>query len=194
MLLNLRLYMSPPNRSAAKTYHRKVMNKRKTRLQAILEILTNNVIGSQEELSRLLAARGFVVTQATLSRDLKALRTTKVATDMGGYRYVVMQPGEVPVDEVWEAVPSTAQSGTHHAVESIALAGNILVIKTRTGYASGLAYDIDQLDSQYLLGTISGADTVIAVVNDRYPRPELLEYFRGFFPDSVLEKARDQFL
>ena len=65
------------------------MNKRKTRLQAILEILTNNVIGSQEELSRLLAARGFVVTQATLSRDLKALRTTKVATDFGGYRYVV---------------------------------------------------------------------------------------------------------
>ena len=155
------------------------MNKRKTRLQAILEILTNNVIGSQEELSRLLAARGFVVTQATLSRDLKALRTTKVATDFGGYRYVVMQPGEVPVDEVWEAVPSTAQSGTHHAVESIALAGNILVIKTRTGYASGLAYDIDQLD---------------AVINEKYPRPELFEYFRGFFPDNVLEKARDQFM
>ncbi len=170
------------------------MNKRKTRLQAILEILTNNIIGSQEELSRLLAARGFTVTQATLSRDLKALRTTKVATDFGGYRYVVMQPGEVPVDEVWEAVPSTAQSRSHSAVESIALAGNILVIKTRTGYASGLAYDIDQLDSPYLLGTISGADTVIAVVNDRYPRPELFEYFRGFFPDHVLEKARDQFI
>ena len=170
------------------------MNKRKTRLQAILEILTNNVIGSQEELSRLLAARGFVVTQATLSRDLKALRTTKVATDFGGYRYVVMQPGEVPVDEVWEAVPSTAQSGTHHAVESIALAGNILVIKTRTGYASGLAYDIDQLDSPYLLGTISGADTAIAIVNERYSRTEIFDSFLGFFPDSVLEKARDQFL
>jgi transcriptional regulator of arginine metabolism len=170
------------------------MNKRRTRLQAILEILTNNVIGSQDELSRLLSARGFVVTQATLSRDLKTLRTTKVATDFGGYRYVVMQPGEVPVDEVWEAVPSTAQSGTHNAVTSIAIAGNILVIKTRTGYASGLAYDIDQLDSPYLLGTISGADTVIAVINDKYPVSELLDYFQGFLPDIVIEKAREQFL
>lgn len=169
------------------------MSKRKTRLTAILEILTNNVIGSQDELSRLLSARGFVVTQATLSRDLKALRTTKVATEMGGYRYMVMQPGEVPVDEVWEAVPSTAQGGTHNAVESIALSGNILVIKTRTGYASGLAYDIDQLDSPYLLGTISGADTVFAVVNIAYSKAEIFDYFKGFFPDAVLERAREQF-
>ena len=173
---------------------RKVMNKRKTRLQAILEILTNNCFGSQDELSRLLAARGFLVTQATLSRDLKALRTTKVATDFGDYRYIVTQPGEVPVDEIWEAVPSTAQSGTHYSVLSISLSGNILVIKTRTGYASGLAYDIDQLDSPYLLGTISGADTVLAVVNDRYTREELFEYFKDFFPEHVLEKAHDQFL
>lgn len=170
------------------------MNKRKTRLQAIMEILNNNVIGSQEELSRLLASRGFVVTQATLSRDLKALRTTKVATDLGGYRYIVVPPADMSLDEVWENVPSTAQSGTHQAVESIALAGNILVIKTRTGYASGLAYDIDQLRSPYLLGTISGADTVIAVVNERYPRSELFDYFRGFFPDGVLAKAREQYL
>lgn len=170
------------------------MNKRKTRLQAILEIVTNNCIGSQDELSRLLAARGFLVTQATLSRDLKALRTTKVATDFGDYRYIVSQPSEVPVDEIWETVPSTAQSGTHYAVLSIALSGNILVIKTRTGYASGLAYDIDQLDSPYLLGTISGADTVLAVVNDRYTREELFEYFGDFFPEHVLEKARKNFL
>ena len=173
---------------------KKVMNKRKTRLQAILEILTNNCIGSQDELSRLLAARGFLVTQATLSRDLKALRTTKVATDFGDYRYIVTQPGEVPVDEIWEAVPSTAQSGTHYSVLSIALSGNILVIKTRTGYASGLPYDIDQLDAPYLHGTVSGADTVLAVVNDRYTREELFEYFKDFFPEQVLEQARDQFL
>lgn len=68
------------------------------------------------------------------------------------------------------------------------------MIKTRTGYASGLAYDIDQLDSPYLLGTISGADTVIAIVNEQYSRTEIFDSFLGFFPDSVLEKARDQFL
>ena len=74
------------------------MNKRQIRLLAILEILNNNSIGSQEELSRLLAARGFFVTQATLSRDLKALKTTKVVSSLGGYRYIVTKPGEVPED------------------------------------------------------------------------------------------------
>ncbi len=68
------------------------------------------------------------------------------------------------------------------------------MIKTRTGYASGLAYDIDQLDSPYLLGTISGADTVLAVVNDKFTHAELFEYFKDFFPEHVLEQARDQFL
>ncbi len=49
-------------------------------MQATLEILTNNCIGSQEELARMLAIRGYNITQATLSRDLKTLRATKAAT------------------------------------------------------------------------------------------------------------------
>ena len=157
------------------------MNKRRTRLQATLEILTNNCIGSQEELARILATRGYKITQATLSRDLKTLRATKVAT-------------ETPVDEVWESVPSTAQMERHPAVTSIARSGNILVIKTRTGYAAGLAYDIDQLETPMLLGTISGADTVIAILNDQYPLAEVFSYFSDFFPEKVLEKAKEQFI
>ena len=66
-----------------------MMNKRKNRLQAILELLSSNSIGSQDELLQMLALRGFMVTQATLSRDLKSLRTIKVATDLGGYRNVL---------------------------------------------------------------------------------------------------------
>lgn len=170
------------------------MNKRRTRLQAILEILTNNCIGSQDELSRILATRGYKVTQATLSRDLKTLRTTKIATDMGGYRYIINRPDNGPIDEIWENVPSTAQMERHPAVLSIMRSGNILVIKTRTGYAAGLAYDIDQLDTPLLLGTISGADTVMAIINDRYPLSSLYAYFNGFFPDKVLEAARSQFM
>lgn len=170
------------------------MNKRRTRLQATLEILTNNCIGSQEELARILATRGYKITQATLSRDLKTLRATKVSTEIGGYRYMVPKPGEAPVDEVWESVPSTAQMERHPAVTSIARSGNILVIKTRTGYAAGLAYDIDQLETPMLLGTISGADTVIAILNDKYPLAEVFSYFSDFFPETVLEKAKEQFV
>ncbi len=170
------------------------MNKRRIRLQATLEILTNNCIGSQEELARMLSIRGYNITQATLSRDLKTLRATKVATEMGGYRYIVAAAGDTPVDEVWETVPSTAQMERHPAVVSLARSGNILVIKTRTGYAAGLAYDIDQLETPMLLGTISGADTVIAILNDKFPLSVIFNYFSDFFPEDVLEAAKDQFV
>ena len=62
------------------------MNKRQSRLALIVKILLNNAIGSQEELMALLEANNCIVTQATLSRDLKTLRTSKVATEVGGYR------------------------------------------------------------------------------------------------------------
>ena len=171
-------------------------NKRKNRLQAILELLSSNSIGSQDELLQMLALRGFMVTQATLSRDLKSLRTIKVATDLGGYRYVVPSAsGHANVDDITENIPSTVQSGTHQAVMSMAISGNIVVLKTRTGYASGLAYDIDQLAAPFILGTIPGAaDTVIAIVAEGTDRGEIFEYFRGFLPDDVIDAARDQFL
>lgn len=169
------------------------MNKRRARLQAIVEILTNNCVSSQEELVRILATRGYKVTQATLSRDLKTLRTTKAATAMGGYRYIVHTSSDTPIDEIWENVPSTARMERHPAVLSINRSGNILVIKTRTGYAAGLAYDIDQLETPMLLGTISGADTVIAILNDQYPLPKIFYFFQDFFPDEVLAKASYQF-
>lgn len=173
-----------------------MMNKRKNRLQAILELLSSNSIGSQDELLQMLALRGFMVTQATLSRDLKSLRTIKVATDLGGYRYVVPSvSGHANVDDITENIPSTVQSGTHQAVVSMAISGNIVVLKTRTGYASGLAYDIDQLAAPFILGTIPGAaDTVIAIVAEGTDRGEIFEYFRGFLPDDVIDAARDQFM
>ena len=66
------------------------MNKRQARLSQIVNILLHNQVGSQEELMDELKARNCEVTQATLSRDLKTLRTSKVVTEMGGYRYVTV--------------------------------------------------------------------------------------------------------
>ena len=65
------------------------MNSRKMRLPEIIDILTHKSVSSQEELSKQLAVRGFIVTQATLSRDLKMLKANKVSDDRGVYRYVV---------------------------------------------------------------------------------------------------------
>lgn len=168
------------------------MKKRKSRLPVIIDILTHNCIGSQEELSKQLAIRGFIVTQATLSRDLKMLRTTKVATDMGGYRYIIADSNAAS-GEPFAKTQSTVQSSLHPAALSCAISGNIVVIKTRNGYASGLAYDIDMLDSEHILGTIPGADTVFAVVNEGSTREELFALFSSFLPNQVMIMARKHF-
>ena len=65
------------------------MNSRKTRLPEIIDILTHQVISSQEDLSRQLAVRGHFITQATLSRDLKLLKANKISDDRGSYRYII---------------------------------------------------------------------------------------------------------
>ena len=170
------------------------MKRRKSRLPVIVDILANNSIGSQDELSKQLAMRGFLVTQATLSRDLKALRTIKVATDMGGYRYIVADPVRTASDtEVSPDMPVTMQSAKHPAALSIALSGNMAVIKTRLGYASGLAYDLDAMASTHILGTIPGADTVFVVVAEGTSRKQLYDLFAEFLPANVLKDAYRQF-
>ena len=77
---------------------------------------------------------------------------------------------------------------------SMSVSGNLVVIKTRNGYASGLAYDLDMLESQHILGTIPGADTVFAVVNETSSRKDLFNLFQSFLPQSVLDAAKHQFL
>ena len=168
------------------------MKKRKSRLPVIVDILTHNSIGSQEELSKQLAIRGYIVTQATLSRDLKMLRTTKVATDMGGYRYIIAD-SYASNNEPLVKVQSTVQSSMHPAALSIAMAGNLVVIKTRNGYASGLAYDLDLLASPLILGTIPGADTVFAIIAEGTSRKALYDLMCSFLPREVMEAGRYYF-
>ena len=76
---------------------------------------------------------------------------------------------------------------------SIAITGNLVVIKTRNGYASGLAYDIDTLESDLVLGTIPGADTVFAAVKEGTPRHELYTLFSSFIPEHVMLEAAHMF-
>ena len=157
------------------------MKNKKVRLQLIVELIKNNCIGSQEELARLLAARGYVVTQATLSRDLKQLRTTKVATDMGNYMYIIPDSNDLQ-DTMLSQGMSAAPAGQHAGFVSIQFSGHFAVIKTRNGYASGLAYDIDMSKTPEILGTIAGADTVIAVLREDVTHEDAMELFSRFLP------------
>lgn len=157
------------------------MKNKKVRLQLIVELIKNNCIGSQEELARLLAARGYVVTQATLSRDLKQLRTTKVATDMGNYMYIIPDSNDLQ-DTMLSQGMSAAPAGQHAGFVSIQFSGHFAVIKTRNGYASGLAYDIDMSKTPEILGTIAGADTVFAVLREDVTHEDAIELFSRFLP------------
>ncbi|MDE6438179.1 MAG: hypothetical protein K2L62_00815 [Muribaculaceae bacterium] len=168
------------------------MNNRKARLPEIIDILNNHVVSSQEELSKQLALRGHTITQATLSRDLKILKANKVPDDLGNYRYIVGESGTFVRRPSRRAAGLTAHN--HTAVLSIAVSGTLVIIKTRNGYASGLAYDIDMLESELLLGTIPGADTVFVAVKEGTSRDALFTLFSSILPASVMAQAKPMFL
>ena len=131
------------------------MKNRKKRIDLIIELIRNQCIGSREELADILAKKGHRVTQATLSRDLKMPRTTKVPTDRGTYMYVLPDS-----DSLKDKILSFG-----HKASSCQLSEWFCVDlflrqhrcdKTRNGYASGLAYDIDMSHASEILGTIPG--------------------------------------
>ncbi|MGN0206892.1 MAG: arginine repressor [Muribaculaceae bacterium] len=159
------------------------MKNKKSRLQQIVELINDNCIGSQEELSKMLATKGFMVTQATLSRDLKMLRITKVATDTGGYMYIIPDSNNIQ-DKLLQS-GQMIQKNHSASFVSINFSHNIAVIKTRNGYASGLAYDIDMSKTPEILGTIAGADTVFAILREDVTHEQALQVFAKFLPITI---------
>lgn len=141
------------------------MKNRKDRIDIIIDVIRNQCIGSQEELAHILAEQGHSVTQATLSRDLKMLRTTKVPTDRGTYMYVLPDSDSLK-DKILSSGQAPVRANYQSGFISMKFSGNLAVIKTRIGYASGLAYDIDMSESPEILGTIPGSDTIIAVLRE----------------------------
>ena len=162
------------------------MKNKRTRLQLIVELIKKNCIGSQDELARLLAARGHVVTQATLSRDLKILKTTKVATDMGNYMYIIPDGNNLQDTMLSQGQSSISMSHTIGFV-SLNFSGHCAIIKTRNGYASGLAYDIDMSHTPEILGTISGADTIFAMLREDVTHEKDRQIFARFIPIGLDE-------
>lgn len=152
------------------------MKNRKKRIDVIIDLIKNQCIASQEELAAQLLKRGHRVTQATLSRDLKMLRTTKVPTDRGTYMYVLPDSDSLK-DKLLTSGQSLPHADFQSGLISIQFSGNIAVIKTRNGYASGLAYDIDMKQFPEILGTIPGSNTIFAVLSEDVTRERACEIF-----------------
>ena len=168
-----------------------VMKVRESRLPEIIDIISHQTIRSQEELSKQLAIRGFIITQATLSRDLKLIKASKMPDENGICRYFVGPPQTTAHGAAGKSSAQTSPT-SHSAVISLAVTGNLLVIKTRNGYASGLAYEIDLMQSPIVLGTISGADTVFVALAENTHQEAILDLLRPMIAPNLLESIEQQ--
>ena len=127
----------------------------KTKRQAkMLELIQKNDIETQEELSDYLEKEGFQVTQATVSRDIRELKLTKVAMSNGRQKYVALQ-------ETGEDMSRKYKRVFHDGFVSMDVAQNILVIKTVSGMAMAVAAAIDAMHMYEILGCIAGDDTIM---------------------------------
>lgn len=141
----------------------------KTNRQAmIVSIIKELVIKTQEELGDALKDKGVLVTQATLSRDIKELGLIKIPTLEGFYRY------SLPQDRTPGDLMRRAQHILEDAVISIDSAQNIIVIKTMSGTAQGVAAAFDELEWPEVVGSVAGDNTIMVVVYNKEQVEEVL--------------------
>ena len=123
----------------------------------ILELIVKNEIGTQEELTAQLEASGFNATQATVSRDIREMKLTKVADSSGKLRYVAFKETSDDMDEKYIRI-------FLDGFISMDNAQNILVIKTVSGMAMAVAAALDHMDFPEIVGSIAGDDTIMCAV------------------------------
>ena len=126
-------------------------------------LISSKELGNQAEVLQELRREGFMLTQATLSRDLKQLKVAKAASMNGKYVYVL--PNETMYKRVHKPLAATAMLSASGFI-SINFSGNMGVIKTRPGYASSIAYNLDNSEIEDILGTIAGDDTIFIVIRE----------------------------
>ena len=122
----------------------------------IVELIGKYEIETQEELADYLNQAGFAVTQATVSRDIRELKLTKVQSESGKQRYMVLQNQSSFSDKYIRIL--------RDGYMSMDMAQNILVIKTVSGMAMAVAAALDALHFKEIVGCIAGDDTIMCAV------------------------------
>lgn len=123
----------------------------------ILDLIVKKEIGTQEELTTELERAGFVATQATVSRDIREMKLTKVAMSNGKLRYVAYRKTEENMTEKYNRIFCDG-------FVSMDNAQNILVIKTVSGMAMAVAAALDHMELPEIVGSIAGDDTIMCAV------------------------------
>ena len=145
----------------------------KAKRQALIrEIVESQNIQTQEELAEALREHGMLVTQATVSRDIKELHLLKVLSEDGGYRYATMDKGEQGTNDRLIRMLSDS-------VVDMQSANNLIVIHTLSGSAHVAAEAVDSLKWTEILGTIAGDNTILVIVRSNDEVEQVMRRFRS---------------
>jgi transcriptional regulator of arginine metabolism len=153
----------------------------KSRLQRQVEIrkvIQEGNISSQDDLLVELKAKGFDMTQATLSRDLKEMQIAKVPHPAKGYVYVF--PESEP------KISTMGQNQVNYLADGfrdLRFSGNLAVLRTQPGYASSIAAVIDRANSWEILGTIAGDDTILIIQKEGISKLDLINALITIMPN-----------
>ena len=150
-----------------------------SRQAKILELIAKNEIETQEEIARLLNESGYNVTQATVSRDLRELKLTKVTVERGRQKYIeLQQPGaeNMMIDKYVRIL----QNG----FVSVDNAMNIIVIRTVAGMAMAVAAALDALHIDGIVGCIAGDDTIMCAVRTMKDTENVIKKLRKLIEDK----------
>lgn len=144
---------------------------KKNRHEAILGLIAQQDIGTQEELMQKLNEMGYKVTQATVSRDIKFLKLIKTPVSSGQYKYSY-------VNNEAEDFSGKYYSILSHSVTSVNYAGNMAVVKCYSGMANAACAAMDSLEIENVVGTLAGDDTIFVLCRDEQSAAGFSEYIK----------------
>jgi transcriptional regulator of arginine metabolism len=138
------------------------------RQNTILELIENHDVETQDELSVLLKKKGFEVTQATISRDIKELKLVKVQSDNGAYKYAAS--GKEPLGKL-----DIFRRVFRDTVVSVEEAASLVVVHTMSGSANAAAEAIDVMELNDVAGTLAGDNTIFVAVKEEGRQKNVVE-------------------
>ncbi len=141
---------------------------KKIRHAKIIEIIQKRDVATQEELADYLREAGFAVTQATVSRDIKELKLSKIPMKNGRQKYIILKQEDSHLGDKYIRV-------LRDGFSSMAMAQNILVIKTVSGMAMAVAAALDAMRFPEIVGCIAGDDTIFVAVRTVEETQALME-------------------
>ena len=130
---------------------------KRRRHEVVVDLINRYDIETQEELAAYLREEGFDVTQATVSRDIRELKLSKIATGSGKQKYIILKNDDSHLGDKFIRV-------LRDGFVSMSMAQNILVIKTVQGMAMAVAAAVDAMKFPEIVGCIAGDDTIMAAV------------------------------